>query len=504
MADISNIINVALLAGGQSAARDNMNVVAILTPGQGVLTSAERYRAYKTAAAVEKDWGTGSDVTEYANSFFATSPNPVNFGGTLIVGYYRGAEETVPATSATLVGTQLAEAATLQKLQNIMDGSFTLTLTDDDVTDETIAVDGLDFQTCTSLEEARNVIAEKITASGVTLFYENGRFSVIGNTPSAVSTLTYATAGATGSYVGGILGLNEGSGALLTQGTDAEVLAVETKQEGIAALKAQVNIKGACFIEKLLDNEISGLATWGKANAVIIYGVFSGANYLQVSTTNPVWQLKLASGSNFRALYSKVGNRKLAASYMARTHTVNFSAENSAMTMQLKELSVPAESYTQTELDSAKRVGLDLYTTVKDTPCVFTSHANDFVDNVYNLIAFIDAVQTDMFNLLKSTATKIPQTESGVKTLVDQAEKTTAGFVRAGVFAPGTWSSPDTFGDVEVFKRSIEQSGFYWLAGSLAEQSQAEREERKSPVLQGAVKNAGAIHSVDMIINFNK
>ena len=37
-----------------------------------------------------------------------------------------------------------------------------------------------------------------------------------------------------------------------------------------------MNIKGACFIEKLLDDEMLELATWGKANAVIIYGVVSG------------------------------------------------------------------------------------------------------------------------------------------------------------------------------------------------------------------------------------
>lgn len=499
MADISNIINVALLAGGKSAGRDNMNVVAILTPEQGVLTTAERYRAYKTAGAVEKDWGTGSAVTEYANTFFATSPNPVNFGGTLIVGFYRGAEEIVAATSATLVGNQLAEAATLQKLQAIENGSFAITVDGDDV-----VINDLDFRTCTSLEDVLTTLAAKLTASGATVEYTDGRFVFTSETDGALSLLTYLSAAAGGTFVGGILGLNEGSGASLTQGAATETLAVETKQEGIAALKAQVNIKGACFIEKLLDDEILGLATWGKANAVILYGVFSGSKYLSVATTNPIWQLKLASGSNFRALYSKAGNRKLAASYMARTHTVNFSAENSAMTMQLKELSVPAEDYSQTELDNAKRVGLDLYTTVKDTPVVFTSHANDFVDNVYNLIAFIDAVQTDMFNLLKSTATKLAQTTSDVDKMVDQAEKTTAGFVRAGVFAPGTWSSPDTFGDVEVFKRNIEQSGFYWLAGSLADQAQAEREERKSPVLQGAVKNAGAIHSADLIINFNK
>jgi len=211
----------------------------------------------------------------------------------------------------------------------------------------------------------------------------------------------------------------------------------------------------------------------------------------------------LAGQDTFRSLYSKSGNRKLAATYMARTHTVNFNAENSAITMNLKELAVPAEAYTQTEIDAAKRVGLDLYTTIKDTAVVLTSPANDFVDNVYNLIAFIDAVQTDMFNLLKSTGTKIPQTTRGVAQLVAQGEKTTRGFVRAGVFAPGTWSSPDSFGLIDTFNRNISQFGFYWLAGLLADQPQADRQARKSPVLQAAVKNAGAIHSVDIIINFN-
>jgi Protein of unknown function (DUF3383). len=71
------------------------------------------------------------------------------------------------------------------------------------------------------------------------------------------------------------------------------------------------------------------------------------------------------------------------------------------------------------------------------------------------------------------------------------------------VFAPGTWSSPDSFGNIEVFNRAIEEDGFYWLAGSLADQPQSDRQERKSPVLQAAVKNAGAIHKVDVIINFN-
>ena len=258
------------------------------------------------------------------------------------------------------------------------------------------------------------------------------------------------------------------------------------------------------FIDNPIDADSELLATWGQANDVLGYDVFSADANLDVDATNTVWKIKLAGETNYRMLFSAADNRKLAVGYMSRAHTVNFAAENSALTMHLKEIKgVVAEAYSQSDITSAKNVGLDIYTTIKDVTVTLTSGANDFMDNRYNIIAFIDAVQTDMFNLLKQTGTKIPQTVSGVNQLVDQGEKTTRDFVRAGVFAPGTWSSPDSFGDDEVFNRNIEQFGFYWLAGRLSDQSQADRQARKSPVLQAAVKNAGAIHSVDIIINFN-
>ncbi len=182
---------------------------------------------------------------------------------------------------------------------------------------------------------------------------------------------------------------------------------------------------------------------------------------------------------------------------MARAHTVNFAAENSALTMHLKELSVAAEDYTQTEVNNAKTVGLDLYTTIKLTPAILTSGANAFTDERYNLVAFVDFLQIDMYNLLKLTGTKIPQTRRGVNQLIDQAEKTSRQFVRAGVAAPGTWSSPDYFGNRETFEQSIINNGFYWLAGSLSAQAQNSREARESPVCRSC-KMAGAVHSLTL------
>lgn len=495
-ASITNIINVALIPEGQAAARDNMNVVCIMTSEQGVLSSAERYRAYRDAKAVEADWGTASEVSQYASAFFSTQPNAVNFSGSLIIGYHRGAAETVPAVAARLSGVQLSEPQVMQTLQTINNGSFVVEI---DGAPETIA--GLDFRTTVDFDDVAELINTEIT--GGTFEHVNGRFILTSGTTGEESALAYFTEEGAGTFVGGILALAEGSGATLTQGVDEEVLPVETKLEALSVVKSLVNYKGVCFIDRMLDDEVMGIATWAGANAVLVYNVFSGTSCLEISTTNPVWQIRLASLNNFRCLYSKAGNRKFAVTYMARTHTVNFNAENSAMTMHLKTLSVPAEEYSQTEIDSAYRVGLDIYTSVKDVPIVLTSGANDFVDNVYNLTAFIDAVQTDMFNLLKLTGTKVAQTRRGVLKLVDQGEKTTRCFVRAGVFAPGTWSSPDSFGDIDTFNRAIEEDGFYWLAGRLADQPQSDRQERKSPVLQAAVKNAGAIHKVDVIINFN-
>lgn len=495
-ADISNIINVALIGEPGLATTDNMNLIAVMTSEQGVITSAERFRAYRNAAAVEADWGTASSVTAHAQAVFGTKPNAINFGGSLIVGLHRATTENVAASAATLRSAQLVESTVISQLQAITNGSF-----DIDVDGVTSSASALNFSAVTTLDGVAALIDTAI--AGATVAHSNGYLTVTSATTGVLSLLTFMEAGVTGTFIGNILSMAAGTGAALAQGAAAAVLPIETKVASLSALKAKINFKGAEFIDLVLDAEVDDIAAWAQANQTIIYAVFSGSSYLVVSSANPVWVVKLASQSNFRCLYSKSGNRLLAASYMARTHTVNFNAENSAMTMHLKTLSVPAEAYSQTEIDAAKTVGLDIYTTTKDVPIVLTSPANDFVDNVYNLIAFIDAIQTENFNTLKQTGTKVPQTTRGVNQLVSANEKVCRQYVRAGVFAPGTWSSTDSFGLIATFNRNIEQFGFYVLAGLLKDQLQPDRQQRKSPVIQIAVKNAGAIHSADIIINFN-
>lgn len=496
MADISNVINIQLLQGGRLAQADNMNIVSIITSDNTHLSTAKRFDIYRDLASVAEDFGTFSSVYEHAASLFATQPNPVNAGGYLVVGYWRAVDEDTDATAANLEGAQLSEAATVGNLQQISDGSF-----DIDVDGVTQNLTALNFQSVTSLDDVVTVIDTALT--GATASLDNIGIVITSDTTGAASTLTVASEGSSGTFVGNLLGLAAGTGAVLTQGAAAGTITAESKVDAITEIKSQAAIRGAVFIDKPTDIEAKALATWAQANSVLVYDVFSDAANLNVDPANVVWDIKLSGLTFYRMLFSLAGNRKLATSYMARNHTVNFNAENSAITMNLKELAVSPETYSEAQINSAKTVGLDLYTTIKNTPVLLTSTANEPTDNVYNLAAFVDSQQVAGFNHLKGTATKIPQTTAGVLSLVDALERDARRFVRAAVLAPGTWSSPDTFGDLDTFKRNIEANGYYYLAGKLSDQPQVDREARKSPVIQGAIKNAGAIHSADIIINFN-
>lgn len=91
---------------------------------QGGVSTAERWRSYKTASAVEQDWGASSVTAAFANTFFGTSPNPVSAGGTLIIGYWNAAGENLPATAGALRGAEISQAVVLPALRQKNDWSF--------------------------------------------------------------------------------------------------------------------------------------------------------------------------------------------------------------------------------------------------------------------------------------------------------------------------------------------------------------------------------------------
>lgn len=218
--------------------------------------------------------------------------------------------------------------------------------------------------------------------------------------------------------------------------------------------------------------------------------------------------IKTKGNDHTRCLFYSKGEaeaRLMAAAYASRNQSVNFNASNSTITMNLKDLlTIDADDgLTSTLISKCEKAGVDIYGNFGGVAKVKASGANGYVDDVYNLTWLKLQLLVTGFNYLAQTSTKIPQTEDGMNGLKGAWTKV---FIQARtnrMIAPGTWNSSDTFGNQEDFLRNIEEQGFYLYSQPIKDQLQTEREQRKAPVSQGAIKFAGAIHSADLIINFN-
>jgi len=218
-------------------------------------------------------------------------------------------------------------------------------------------------------------------------------------------------------------------------------------------------------------------------------------------------QIQQASLTKTRCLLYTVDNPRLfAAAYASRLMCVLFTGSNTTLNMHAKQLATitPDPLINETALAQCQAVGADVYTSTLGVPTVFTSGANDFADNVYNTNAFKLDLTVALFNCLATTSTKIPQTEPGMSVLTGAIRLVMEQYVRNAFIAPGQWNSPDTFGDPEDLTRNVAQTGYYIWHLPVNQQPQAERAKRTAPIIQAAVKLAGAINKVNLIVNINQ
>jgi hypothetical protein len=195
----------------------------------------------------------------------------------------------------------------------------------------------------------------------------------------------------------------------------------------------------------------------------------------------------------------------MAAAYAGRALSTAFEGSNTTSTMHLKDLvGITADpTMTQTQLNLCQDCGADAYVNIAGVAKTFTSGVNGFFDQVYNRCWFLGALEVAGFNALAKVSTKIPQTEPGMTLLKGAYRLICEQAVRNGYIAPGAWNSADRFGDVEAMLRNIEEVGYYIYSLPVNLQSQTDREARKAPLIQIAIKEAGAIHSTSVIVYIN-
>lgn len=193
------------------------------------------------------------------------------------------------------------------------------------------------------------------------------------------------------------------------------------------------------------------------------------------------------------------------AAYAGRALSTIFSGSDTTSTMHLKDLATiqPDPTMTQTFLNEALAAGADTYPSLQGVAKVFCSGANHYYDQVYNLQWFVGALQIAGFNYLATSSTKIPQTENGMDGLKGAYRAICEQAVTNQYVAPGVWNSPTTFGNQADFFSNIVQRGYYIYSLPIALQNQADRASRVAPLVQIAVKEAGAIQSSTVVVYVN-
>lgn len=261
---------------------------------------------------------------------------------------------------------------------------------------------------------------------------------------------------------------------------------------------------GIAHSDALVDADVLSVATAIESASVSrILAVTTQDPETLVTATTTDLASKLKAGSYGRTFCQYSSSSKYAAlSAFGRAFTVNFNGNNTTITLKFKQEPI----VTYETLTTAQAAALD----AKDAN-VLVYYANDtaiiqqgvmsngdFFDERHGLDWLQNYVQTNLFNLLYTSTTKIPQTEAGITRLLTNVEQSMDQAVSNGLVAAGIWNG----GPIgQVSPGDTLTKGYYVYANPLTTQVQADREKRKAPLIQVACKLAGAVHFADVQIN---
>ncbi|OOF40942.1 hypothetical protein BKK47_02620 [Rodentibacter mrazii] len=498
---ISNVVNVQLNTVPKSAARKEFGVVALFTPeaGNAFNDANTRYVYVQNQQEVEQLFGTNSETAKASLPFFAQSPRAKQ----LIVARWQKSAMEIEATANTLNGATLSDD--LETFKAVVNGRFSVT-----VGSEIKKVEGLNFSRLADFNAIAEQIQQKLTelSVNVSVTYDlTGNRFIIETTSSGENKDTqifYAiNESGDGEYIGGLLKLEDGQ-AEREIGKNQVSLKAEKLEEALFNVEEVENSwYGFTFATQLTDAQVEAAAKYAQTNKKMFGANVIRESQLEWSPDNVYKKLYDAGLDHTLAMFDK-NDLYPASSALARLLSTNFAANNSTLTLKFKQQpTITADEITATEFAKAKRLGINVYTYFDDVAMIAegTVMGGKFADEIVILDWFTDAVQKEVFARLYKSPTKIPLTDKGQAILISAVEKVCLEGINNGAFAPGVWNG-DSFGNLNT--GDYLEKGYYVWAAPMDTLSDSDREQRRATPIQTAVKLAGAIHSSDVIVNYNR
>lgn len=471
---IKNVINVSVSELGAGLGEFNTSNLAAMTSEPNADSFGSKgYKVYLESSEVAVDFGSDSVVAKQASSIFSQSKNILTGGGVLVVCPLKA-----PTQVLTFVGVPDS-------------GDFKISFAG---TETSV----INWDVLSKPKEAQAIIREIV-----------GLENVVCSSNEVAQTLTLefqgeSTQRPTVTIVDNTV-VDDATDPVTI--TPTQGIEKESFLEAVMRAEQLVQFFGVISAEILSDIEITETSNYIQS----VRKMFFPASNVIASIeplTGIFGKIQELGNDQTRCLYyggTELDACLFSSAYAGRALSTNFNANASTQTMHLKDLSGIAADLTigQTQIQTCKDTGVDLYISIQGVAKVFTSGGNSFFDRIYNKLWFIGKLSINAFNVLAQTSTKIPQTDEGVAILTNAYRNACEIAIVNSYIARGEWNSPDTFGNLEDFKANIRERGYYIYSTPLALQSAVAREDREAPIAQIAIKEAGAIHSADIIININ-
>ncbi|MBA8051908.1 DUF3383 domain-containing protein [Klebsiella michiganensis] len=287
---------------------------------------------------------------------------------------------------------------------------------------------------------------------------------------------------------------------------EGEEGAVETMLQAVNASLQYTNWYGLAIADSadLVEADVISVAAAIEASSLsrILAVTTDDVDVLVAGNTDNIGY-KLKAAGYARTFWQYSSSSKYAAiSAFGRAFTVNFTGNNTTITLKFKtEPGVTYETLTTAQAAAIDAINGNVYVYYANDTAIIQQGVmanGDFFDERHGLDWLQNYVQTNLYNLLYTSTTKIPQTDAGVTRLMTNVEASLDQAVNNGLIAPGVWNG-GPIGQIE--SGDTLTKGYYVYADAVANQAQSDREARKSPVIQAAIKLAGAIHYGDVQIN---
>jgi hypothetical protein len=327
---------------------------------------------------------------------------------------------------------------------------------------------------------------------------------------SQPSTVGYATAPASGTDISALLGLTSGTSQELVSG-----YASETPVQCASALASASSIwYGLTFAATTSITTAQYLAVCALIEALSVTRMFGATTQdtgaLSALVTNDLASLIKAGGYNKSFCHYSSATPYAAASMFGRMFSVDFTAQNSTIELMYKQMpGVTAENLTDAQANALQTKNCNVYVGYDNDTSIIeygTVGNGNFIDEVWGLDWFQNAIQTSVYNLLFSTTTKIPQTDAGQNQLTNACSAVCGnqpgGAFYNGLSGSGVWNSSTVFGALKTGQ--YLPLGYYLFAPSVDLQSEADRAARIAPPIQIALKLAGAFQEADVLVTVNR